>query len=316
MASATGRKKRRRLNVKHCLMLLSALMVCVGSAGMLITSLQGRKAAADLERQMSELNHVREEAKDKIKVIKATDMLPDSGNNTEITGTAEYAGSEESAEQAVLYAENGMLMEYAALYAENPDFIGWLTIDGTVIDYPVMQTPADEEYYLYRDFFGKPNKNGCLIMDTDSKVGVGTRKNKYTFSEPLFAEVPSTNLIIHGHTMKSGDMFGDLPKYRYSEYGKTHSIIRFDSLYESREYELISVFYSQVYRAEDKCFKYYNFFQASTQEEFDDWYDNITAMRLYDTGVAAEFGDEFITLSCCAYQNDNGRFVVVGKRMK
>ena len=61
---------------------------------------------------------------------------------------------------------------------------------------------------------------------------------------------------------------------------------------------------------------YYQFFQADTQDEFDDWYDNIKAMSLYDTGVTAEYGDEFITLSCCAYQVEDGRFVVVGKRIK
>ena len=82
------------------------------------------------------------------------------------------------------------------------------------------------------------------------------------------------------------------------------------------EYELIAVFYSQVYMSTDDVFKYYNFFQADTQEEFDDWYENIKAMSLYDAGVTAEYGDEFITLSCCSYQVEDGRFVVVGKRIK
>jgi len=104
--------------------------------------------------------------------------------------------------------------------------------------------------------------------------------------------------------------------YKDETYGREHNIIRFDSLYEEREYELIAVFYSQVFYKSDEVFKYYNFFEADTQAEFDDWYDNIKSMSLYDTGTEAEFGDEFITLSCCAYHVEDGRFVVVGRRVK
>ena len=203
-----------------------------------------------------------------------------------------------------------MLPEYEILYAQNEDFVGWLRIEDTVIDYPVMQCIEDENYYLSRDFYGEENSNGCLILDNDSTAGVGTREQEYANGS-----VPSTNLIIHGHTMKSGQMFGNLKLYQDKEYGMAHKIICFDSLYEKREYELIAVFYSQVYYQSDDVFKYYQFFQADTQEEFDDWYNNITNMSLYDTGVVAEFGDEFITLSCCAYHVEDGRFVVVAKRI-
>ena len=202
-----------------------------------------------------------------------------------------------------------MLPEYASLYEQNHDLIGWLTIDDTVIDYPVMQTPEDENYYLYLDFYKEKNENGSLIMDTDSQVGVGKAKEKY-----CDGTAPSTNLIIHGHTMKSGQMFGSLDLYKDKEYGMEHKIIRFDSLYEKREYELIAVFYSQVFYENEDVFKYYKFFQADTQEEFDGWYKNIKEMSLYDTGVTAKFGDEFITLSACSYHVEDGRFVVVGKR--
>lgn len=204
-----------------------------------------------------------------------------------------------------------ILPKYRKLYEMNPDLIGWLAIDGTVIDYPVMQTMENENYYLYLDFYKKDNKNGSLILDTDSTVGTGTLVNDYANGTE-----PSTNLIIHGHTMKSGEMFGNLKLYKDEEYGTEHNIICFDSLYEEREYELIAVFYSQVYYENEDVFKYYKFFQADTQEEFNDWYENIKEMSLYDTGVTAQFGDEFITLSCCSYHVEDGRFVVVGKRVK
>lgn len=224
-------------------------------------------------------------------------------------------GETEPEEGSVSYdvqqEEPVIVPEYQELYEQNQDFIGWLRIEGTNINYPVMQTPQDEEYYLYRDFYGEENQNGCLIMDTDSNVGVGDREHEYQNGS-----VPSTNLIIHGHTMKSGEMFGDLDLYTDEAYGLEHSIICFDSLYEHREYELIAVFYSQVFYENQDVFKYYKFFQADTGEEFDDWYNNIKQLSLYDTGVTAEFGDEFITLSCCAYHVEDGRFVVVARRIR
>lgn len=204
-----------------------------------------------------------------------------------------------------------ILQKYKELYVINSDMAGWLAIEDTVIDYPVMQTMEDECYYLNRDFYGEKNSNGCLILDTDSTAGTGTKVCDYTDGT-----APSTNLIIHGHTMKSGEMFGKLKLYADAEYGREHSLICFDSLYEEREYELIAVFYSQVYYESDDVFKYYKFFQADTQEEFDAWYENIKAMSLYDTGITARFGDEFITLSACSYHVEDGRFVVVGKRVK
>ena len=210
-------------------------------------------------------------------------------------------------------AENNqsLLAEYASLYEQNADLTGWLRIDDTLIDYPVMQRSEDENYYLQHDFYGADNIYGCLVLDNDSHAGNGTKQQDYADGTK-----PSTNLIVHGHMTKTGEMFGNLNLYRDKEYGLSHSIIYFDTLYEKREYQLISAFYSQVYYQNDDVFKYYKFFQADTQEEFDYWYDNIKQKSLYDTGVTAEFGDEFITLSCCSYHMTDGRFVVVAKRIK
>lgn len=216
--------------------------------------------------------------------------------------------SEIQQEKKILPAQ--MLPEYQKLYERNKDIVGWLKIEDTVIDYPVMQTKENEGYYLDYDFYGNRNVNGSLILDADSDTGTGTARKEYRDGTR-----PTTNLIIHGHTMKSGQMFGNLQRYRDEVYGKKHHIIQFDSLYEHRTYELIAVFYSQVYYKNDQVFKYYNFFQADTKDEFQDWYRNIKKAALYDTQVTAEFGDEFITLSCCSYHVDDGRFVVVGKRI-
>lgn len=188
---------------------------------------------------------------------------------------------------------------YAESFAANKDMAGWLKIDGTPIDYPIMWTPGDETYYLYKNFEGKDDQNGCLLLDTDSSL------------DPL-----TTNLIIHGHNMKNGDMFGTLTDYTDPNYCKEHNIITLHTQDTERRYEVVAVFRSQVYRKTDTVFKFYKFFQADTQEEFDDFYQNIKALSLYDTGVTAQFGDRFITLSTCVYHVERGRFVVVAKEIE
>lgn len=187
---------------------------------------------------------------------------------------------------------------YREAFLSNEDMCAWIQIPDTNIDYPVMWTPEDEEYYLYRDFDGSDNKNGCLILDTDSCV------------DPL-----TTNLIIHGHNMKSGAMFGNLTDYQEEAFYQGHKEIILYTEGCQRNYEVIAVFRSQVFRKSEEVFKFYKFFQADTQEEFDDFYNNIKEMSLYDTGVTAEFGDHFITLSTCVYHVENGRFVVVAKEV-
>lgn len=188
---------------------------------------------------------------------------------------------------------------YKDYYLANPDMAGWLVIPDTVIDYPIMWTPDDENYYLYRDFKKRDNNNGCLILDTDSSVSP-----------------PTTNLIIHGHNMRSGAMFGNLTDYEKKSFFEDHKQIILYTPECKRNYEVIAVFRSQVYKKTDDVFKFYKFFQADTEEQFRDFYDNIKELSLYDTGVTAEFGDRFITLSTCVYHVTNGRFVVIAKEVE
>lgn len=190
-----------------------------------------------------------------------------------------------------------MLQKYVDLYEENKDLVGWLSIEGMKIDYPVMQNEEDR-YYLHHDFYGNDSKYGCLYVREQADLACGT------------------NFIIYGHNMKDGSMFGDLDLYGKESFYKEHPTVSFDTLYEERTYEIAAVFRSQVYNVDDEVFKYYQFYEAETQEEFEDFYDNIKALSLYDTGVEAEFGDTFLTLSTCAYHVKDGRLVVVAKRIK
>lgn len=187
---------------------------------------------------------------------------------------------------------------YADFFTAYPDVVAWLDIPDTGISYPVMWTPGDEEYYLYRNYDGTDNQNGSLILDTDSSLS------------PI-----TTNLIIHGHNMRSGAMFGTLLNYKDQTYYEQHKEMLLFTQDGERKYEVIAAFRSKVYYKSDVVFKYYKFFQADTEEEFKDFYDNIKALSLYDTGVTAEFGDRFITLSTCTSYVDNGRFVVVAKEI-
>lgn len=215
-------------------------------------------------------------------------------NNINRNDTEESGAAKTDTEEA--WDEPVMLSKYIALYEENNDLVGWLSIEDMKIDYPVMQN-EDDEYYLHHDFYGADSKYGCLYVREQANLNGGT------------------NFIIYGHNMKDGSMFGDLDLYLKEDFYKEHSLILFDTLYEERNYEILAVFRSQVYNADEDVFKYYQFYEAETQEEFEDFYDNIKELSLYDTGVTAEFGDTFLTLSTCAYHVTDGRLVVVAKRI-
>lgn len=310
------RERRRKAEIKgllkNCIRYLCLCLFLFCTAELIIYGINRNRHRQEAEEIRKQKNEAAAEYGTEDKMEYETEYGTEDGMEYETEYKEQMNDRiKESVETEEIILPPPVLPDYRELYSWNTDMVGWLCIGGTSIDYPVMQTPEDENYYLYRDFYKEKDSNGCLIMDTDSTVGSGTAACEYKDGTK-----PSTNLIIHGHTMKSGAMFGNLKLYADEMYGMEHSVICFDSLYEKREYELLAVFYSQVYYKSDDVFKYYNFFQADTQEEFDYWYENIKKMSLYDTGVNAELGDEFITLSCCSYHTEDGRFVVVGRRVK
>ncbi len=200
----------------------------------------------------------------------------------------------EVAEPEVVKVEN----PYKDMFLKNSDLVAWLKIPETPVDFPVMWTPEDENYYLYKDIDKKKSRGGCPILDTDSTM-----------------YPTSTNLIIHGHNIK-GIMFYDLLNYKNKSYMEEHPYIYLYGKDYEHIYEVMAVFRSKVYYTTDTCFKYYKFFNAANEEEFKDFYDNVKELALYDTGVTAEYGDKLITLSTCSSHVENGRFVVVGKEIE
>lgn len=191
-----------------------------------------------------------------------------------------------------------VLEEYETLYNKNKRLIGWLKIEDTNIDYPVLQT-TDNVYYLDHNFEQEYDKNGSLFLDAACDI---VHRN--------------TNLIIYGHHMRSGKMFGNLNKYSSESYCKEHPYIQFDTIYEKGTYEVMYVFRSKIYNEDEIVFKYYQFFDAVSEKEFDSNMQEMAALSLYDTGVRASFGDELLTLSTCDNSEADGRFVVVAKRIE
>ena len=191
-----------------------------------------------------------------------------------------------------------VLEQYKSLYHQNQNLIGWLKIADTIIDYPVMQT-GDNDYYQNHNINLEEDRNGALFLDTDCDV-----------------KAPSTNFIIYGHNMRSGKMFGSLDQYANEKFYRNHKTIQFDTIYEEGTYEVMYVFRSRVYQKDEVVFKYYQFIDAYSEEEFNSNMKEMAAISLYDTGVTASYGDQLLTLSTCDYVEEDGRFVVVAKRVE
>ena len=183
------------------------------------------------------------------------------------------------------------------LYLENADMVGWIQIEGTGIDYPVMQTPADPNYYLKHDFEKNYTDYGCPFMQADCD-----------------ALCPSDNLIIYGHNMKDGSMFADLAKYRSKDFWQAHKTVRFDTALGGSAYEIFAVTPTTVQADAADAFPFYRFVDAAAPEDFAAYVSACKARALYDTGTFAEYGDKLLTLSTCDNITDNGRWLVIAKQ--
>lgn len=192
--------------------------------------------------------------------------------------------------------ESKILPEYRDFYASNKDMIGWITVPGTKIDYPVMQTPGVPNYYLYRGFDGRDNLWGCIYA-----------------REACDVFMPSDNVVLYGHHMRDGSMFAGLDAYMQASYWKDHQTFSFNTLYERHTYQIFAVFKTSANIG--KGFSYHTFNTAQNQEEFEKFIKTVHSLQFYNTGVTAEYGDMLLTLSTCEYTLDNGRLVVVAKRI-
>ena len=193
-------------------------------------------------------------------------------------------------------AQLEIFKEFEALYGMNSDLIGWLTIPGVAVDYPVVHTPDDPEYYLRRNFDKKRQTRGCLFLDGAA--------------DPW---KPSDNLTVYGHRMQDGTMFGQLEKYKKKAFWEQNRYIYFDTLSSKGTYEIVAVFKTSASVGEG--FQYHLFVDGN-EPAFFDFMAKVKELSMYDTGVEAAYGDQLLTLSTCDYSLTNGRFVVVAKRIE
>lgn len=183
--------------------------------------------------------------------------------------------------------------KYSALFDQNDDFIGWISIEGTNVNYPVMQTPDNPDYYLKHSFEKTYSDYGVPYIEESCAVGL------------------SNNVVIYGHHMKNGSMFADLCKYTDKSFYEDHKTIQFDTLSTLGKYEVVAVF---KFNTNKETFKY-NECCTMNEEAFKDFVSQVHERELYDTGVDAEYGDQLLTLSTCEYTYTNGRLAVIAKKV-
>lgn len=199
--------------------------------------------------------------------------------------------------EPIQYTETKTILpEYTELFTQNSDMVGWITVEDTKINYPVMQSKNEPNFYLKHGFDKSYSDYGCPYVQENCDM-----------------ELPSDNIIIYGHHMNDGSMFAGLMKFKGKGFWENHKTISFDTLTDRQTYEVLAVFKTVVYTDSSDSFKYYHFVNAETPEDFSAYVDKCKDLSLYDTGVTAEYGDKLLTLSTCEYSRTNGRLVVVAK---
>lgn len=265
MAKKKRKKRKLKLDARQIVMAICAL-VAIGSLSYF--AFYNYQASHSSE-QVENLNSAKDNKEFK-RIYKATVHLDDNG-------TPE------------------ILEEYIAPYNLNKKLIGWIKIDGTKVDYPVLQT-SNNDYYLDHNFNQEEDRNGSIFLDKDCSIWPR-----------------SQNLILYGHNMKSGKMFGSLKSYKDEAFFKKHPKIQFDSIYQKGIYDVMYVFSEVVHDETEVAFKYYQFISANSETEFNSYMNDMSSMSLYDTGVTAQYGDALITLSTCDYSQGAERFVIVAR---
>ena len=196
-----------------------------------------------------------------------------------------------------LESGSDLLPWYQELHNENPDMVGWLQIEGTKVNYPVMQTSVDNaNFYLYRDFDKNESVRGCIYAREECDI----------FK-------PSDNITLFGHNMKDGSMFAYLGNYYQKSAWENNPQIFFDTLNESPVYKIFAVF--KTSGTDGVGFAYHLMSDAKDEAEFNQFVATCKELAFYDTGITPVYGDKLLCLSTCEYTIDNGRFVVAAVRI-
>lgn len=178
-------------------------------------------------------------------------------------------------------------VDFAALSEINPDIVAWIYIEGTEINYPVVQG-SDNQYYLKHLFNGKWNSSGCIFLDS---------RNTPDFSD--------RHSIIYGHHMKNGTMFSGLTEYKKQEFYDAHPTVL---LLTPEKNIRIEIFAGYVASVSDKAWE----IALGSDKEFGDWLEAAEERSYFESEVTFAVTDRIVTLSTCSYEFDNARFVLLG----
>lgn len=215
-------------------------------------------------------------------------------NNSSVSSVGDNEKSENEESES---GRESALSGYENLLKINPQILGWIAIPGTQLSFPLLQG-EDNDYYLHHDIYGRESRYGAIFADYKANLYGG-----------------ESNIIIYGHHMRNGSMFGSLEEYDSRSYYEEHPSFFLFLPEEEREYEIIAVLKNDIYSREKEPFQYYDYERIETKEMFDKYCQGIKSHSLYDTGLAAEYGDELVTLCTCSYSGKDERLLIVGRRL-
>lgn len=211
------------------------------------------------------------------------------------TENPDNSGTDQKDQDRLEQEKQARLSQYRKLKELNQDVAGWVKIEDTVIDYPVMHTPDNPDFYLKHGFNKEYSVYGMIYMD-----------------ESCTTDGNCHNYILYGHHMKNGSMFASLDKYGDAEYCKAHPVIEFDTLNDVGQYEVVAVFKlsgSQI--AKDLT----EILAASTEESYNALAEYAKAHAFYDTGITPQWPEQLLTLATCEYSQRDGRLFVLARRI-
>lgn len=190
-----------------------------------------------------------------------------------------------------------MLEELVSLYKLNSDLVGYIYIEGTNVNNPVLQHKEEKDFYLYRDIFKDQNRHGSVYV----------RESCDVFK-------PTDVITIYGHNMADGTMFAHLHKYKKKDFFQSHPLVYFDTLYERHTYQVLCIFRTSATYGQGFPFHMYDDF--ADEAEFKEFVKGVRNLAIFDSGISVQYGDKFICLSTCEeWPIPDGRLVLVAVRI-
>ena len=183
---------------------------------------------------------------------------------------------------------------FAELLRYNQDTVGFLTI-GETVDLPVVQRENDNEYYLTHAYSGEEAREGALFLDGANRLS-------------------DENLIVYGHNMRNGTMFGELSSFGEREFLRENAVVRFDTLYENALYVPFAMFEASM---DENDGHYFDVRQIVFDEtSFELFVLKLRGRSVFDVPVEVEYGDQLLTLVTCSYNDDDGRYIVALRKLR